>query len=304
MSWLINSVSSEIAQSIMYYELATKTWNDLPERFNEGNGPWIFQLQTQLTRLQQGDYSVSAYFTKMKSLWDELKEFQPITTCTCGAMKIFLDYFNQNQVLQFLTGLNESYASVRAQILLNEPIPNLSRVFAMIVQGEHQRSLGSSNAIPLAGFAPQSVNADLSSECQHLISLLSNNSASYATSSIVDSGATHHMCSNFACFSSFTNVPFPKYVTLPNGQEIPVQNVGTIKINSKITLHNDPTLNVVIGTAERCGKLYLLQQDNSSTTAATTSLFSFNKTNASSNTILVWKDHNKIWLLKENTTTY
>ncbi|KAM6569332.1 hypothetical protein CsatB_017317 [Cannabis sativa] len=150
MSWLVNSVSPEIAQSIMYFDQATDMWQDIAERFNEGNGPRVFQLQTQLTRLQQGDNSVTSYFTKLKSIWDELKEFQPNTTCSCGAMKIFLDYYNRNQVLQFLTGLNESYASVRAQILLNEPLPNLSRVFAMIVQEERQRTLGSSENPPLA----------------------------------------------------------------------------------------------------------------------------------------------------------
>uniref|UniRef100_A0A803Q9L9 Retrotransposon Copia-like N-terminal domain-containing protein n=1 Tax=Cannabis sativa TaxID=3483 RepID=A0A803Q9L9_CANSA len=52
MSWLVNSVSHEIAQSIMYFDLATDMWNDLVKRFNEGNDPRIFQLQTQLTRLQ------------------------------------------------------------------------------------------------------------------------------------------------------------------------------------------------------------------------------------------------------------
>uniref|UniRef100_A0A803PZR1 CCHC-type domain-containing protein n=1 Tax=Cannabis sativa TaxID=3483 RepID=A0A803PZR1_CANSA len=146
MSWLINFVSPEIAQSIMNFDLATDMCHDLQERFNEGNGPRIFQLQTQLTRLQQGDQSVTTYFTKLKSIWDELKEFQPSTTCSCGAMKLFLDYYNQNQVLQFLTGLNESYSLVWAPILLNEPIPNLSRVFSMIVQEERQRTLGSSSS--------------------------------------------------------------------------------------------------------------------------------------------------------------
>uniref|UniRef100_A0A803P3L6 Retrotransposon gag domain-containing protein n=1 Tax=Cannabis sativa TaxID=3483 RepID=A0A803P3L6_CANSA len=110
MSWLVNFVSAEIAQSIMHFDLATGMWQDLGERFNEANGPRIFQLRTQLTRLYQGDQSVTSYFTKLKSLCDELKEFQPITTCICGAMKAFLDYYSQNQVLQFLTGLNESYA--------------------------------------------------------------------------------------------------------------------------------------------------------------------------------------------------
>uniref|UniRef100_A0A803PBM6 Uncharacterized protein n=1 Tax=Cannabis sativa TaxID=3483 RepID=A0A803PBM6_CANSA len=97
-----------------------------------------------------GYHLVTSYFTKLKSLSDELKEFPPNTTCTCGAIKHFLEYYNQNLVLQFLTGLNESYASVRAQILLNEPIPNLSRVFPMIVQEKRQQTLGSSDNPPLA----------------------------------------------------------------------------------------------------------------------------------------------------------
>uniref|UniRef100_A0A803P5C6 Retrotransposon Copia-like N-terminal domain-containing protein n=1 Tax=Cannabis sativa TaxID=3483 RepID=A0A803P5C6_CANSA len=42
MSWLVNSVSQEIAQSIMYFDLAIDMWNDLAERFNKGNGPQIF----------------------------------------------------------------------------------------------------------------------------------------------------------------------------------------------------------------------------------------------------------------------
>ncbi|XP_062103789.1 uncharacterized protein LOC133814900 [Humulus lupulus] len=150
MSWLLHSVSPEISQSIMFFDLASDMWHDLAERFNEGNGPRIFQLQNQLTSLQQGDQSVTSYFTRLKSLWDELKEFQPNTTCTCGAMKTLLDYYNQNQVLQFLTGLNESYSSVRAQILLNKPIPTLSRVFAMNVQEERQRTLGSYNLSSMA----------------------------------------------------------------------------------------------------------------------------------------------------------
>ncbi|XP_060969571.1 uncharacterized protein LOC133036828 [Cannabis sativa] len=348
MSWLVNSVSPDIAHSIMYFDQATDMWQDLAERFNEGNGPRIFQLQTQLNRLQQGDNSITSYFTKLKSLWDELKEFQPNTTCSCGAMKIFLDYYNQNQVLQFLTGLNESYASVRAQILLNEPIPNLARVVAMIVQEERQRTLGSSGNPPLAssvhppptnpprtkkprpscshygkpghlvdkcsflhGFPPgygdkkkvdkgkaqanhtvsntsaehttAPISADLSSQCQHLIFLLSqqltqatptaentpaaSNMAGNIISQpsfdwILDSGATHHMCSNISCFKSFTNTSFPKHVILPIGGLVQVKNIGT-----------DPSQKVVIGIAKKQDKLYLLSQDQPIAAATSQSHF-------------------------------
>lgn len=39
-------------------------------------------------------------------------------------------------------GLNESYAQVRAQVLMLDPLPMISKVFALVVQEERQRSIG------------------------------------------------------------------------------------------------------------------------------------------------------------------
>lgn len=44
--------------------------------------------------------------------------------------------------MQFLMGLNESYAGVRAQILMIDPLPSISKVFNLIIQEERQRSIG------------------------------------------------------------------------------------------------------------------------------------------------------------------
>ena len=44
--------------------------------------------------------------------------------------------------MQFLMGLNESYAQNRGQILMMEPLPSLSKVFSLIIQEERQRSIG------------------------------------------------------------------------------------------------------------------------------------------------------------------
>jgi hypothetical protein len=38
-------------------------------------------------------------------------------------------------------GLNESYATVRGHILLIEPLPSISRAYALILQEERQRSI-------------------------------------------------------------------------------------------------------------------------------------------------------------------
>ncbi|KAL5543954.1 hypothetical protein UlMin_007738 [Ulmus minor] len=50
---------------------------------------------------------VSTYFTKLKTVWDELRDFRPLPACDCGGMKALMEYQQQEYVLQFLMGLNE-----------------------------------------------------------------------------------------------------------------------------------------------------------------------------------------------------
>ena len=42
-SWILNSVSKEISASILFSDSAVEIWNDLRERFQQSNGPRIFQ---------------------------------------------------------------------------------------------------------------------------------------------------------------------------------------------------------------------------------------------------------------------
>ena len=74
-SWLLNSVSKEISSSILFGESAAEIWNDLNERFQQSNGPRIFQLKRELTNLTQDQRSVGMYFTRLKAIWEELNNF-------------------------------------------------------------------------------------------------------------------------------------------------------------------------------------------------------------------------------------
>ena len=145
LSWLLNSVSTEIANSIIYIDDASEIWKDLQDRFSQHNGPRIFQLQKSISCLSQENNSVSSYFTTLKGLWDELGNHQPIPTCTCGALKTILSYHHQQQVYQFLMGLNESFSHVRGQILLIDPLPPINKVFSLVIQEERQRMISSSS---------------------------------------------------------------------------------------------------------------------------------------------------------------
>ncbi|KAK9287388.1 hypothetical protein L1049_015806 [Liquidambar formosana] len=44
-SWLLNLVSAEISDSIIYASIAREIWIDLQERFAQSNGPAIFQIR-------------------------------------------------------------------------------------------------------------------------------------------------------------------------------------------------------------------------------------------------------------------
>lgn len=56
---------------------------------------------------------VSEYYTKLKGSWDELWNYRPVPDCSCGSFGILLKYQQQEQILQFLMGLNESFAHIR-----------------------------------------------------------------------------------------------------------------------------------------------------------------------------------------------
>lgn len=141
LSWLLNSISKDMAASVIYINTAQEMWLDLKECFSQKNGPWIFQLQKAISAQTQGSESVSLYFTKLKGLWDELMNYRPIPECSCGSSKSNLDYQHQDYVFQFLMGLNDSFSHIRGQILLIDPMPSINKVFSLVLQEERQHDI-------------------------------------------------------------------------------------------------------------------------------------------------------------------
>lgn len=56
--------------------------------------------------------------------------------------------------MSFLIGLNDSFAHIRGQLLLMDPIPPISKVFSLILQEERQRKVG---ALPDANISPSTL---------------------------------------------------------------------------------------------------------------------------------------------------
>ncbi|WVZ09203.1 hypothetical protein V8G54_013733 [Vigna mungo] len=82
-SWLLHSVSPSIRESIIWMVLAIDIWNDLKNRFAQGDLARISTLQMEAATLSQGELSVTEFFTKLRVIWDELNCFRPDPVCTC-----------------------------------------------------------------------------------------------------------------------------------------------------------------------------------------------------------------------------
>lgn len=151
--WLLNSLSAEIADSVMYETYASAIWNDLKERFAVTNAPRIYQLRRDIALHSQGILSISSYYTKLKSLWDELYSYLSIPTCHCGSSKALQDYQQQEKLTQFLMGLNDTYGNIRGQILLMDPLPSINRAYSLLLQEEKQRQISANPSVELESAA-------------------------------------------------------------------------------------------------------------------------------------------------------
>ncbi|XP_072066643.1 uncharacterized protein [Arachis hypogaea] len=103
----------------------------------------VAELQEELYALKQGDMNVTAYFTELKKMWEELDSFRTISSCSYGrdcscGLGVVRNFRTEDQVTRFLRGLNEQYAGVRSQVMLMDPLPSLNTVFSLLTQQERQ----------------------------------------------------------------------------------------------------------------------------------------------------------------------
>ncbi|CAN1341510.1 Retrovirus-related Pol polyprotein from transposon RE2 [Linum perenne] len=146
LSWILNSVSDDIAQSLISYDNAASAWNDLKQRFSQCDAIRVADLQSRISSCDQGNATITQYFTNLKVLWEEFLQYRPVPACECSPgqsskcnvvskMKL---YQEQDYVIRFIRGLNDSFDVVRSQLLLMDPLPDVNTAFKFAVQLERQ----------------------------------------------------------------------------------------------------------------------------------------------------------------------
>jgi len=130
---------------LLFSPTANAVWAKLEQRFGEADGIRIFKIQRDLCTISQNNLSVADYFTQIKKKWDDYNSMIRIPLCNCGiecaSFKAAHKLIQDQQLIQFLVGLNDDYKVIRGSILMMKPLPNIDQVYSLIQQEEKQRSL-------------------------------------------------------------------------------------------------------------------------------------------------------------------
>ncbi|CAN6691442.1 unnamed protein product [Malus baccata var. baccata] len=155
-TWLLGSMSKEISGSVINYKDARQMWTDLQERFSHN----------EIHDCVQGNMSISSYFTKLKSLWDERDTLCSIPVCSYGTKTEMTSYVETQKTMKFLMGPNESYATVRSNTLFLEPLPTVNKEYALVLRHERQAEVsnGNNTQLEVAIFAVKNSSQELASE--------------------------------------------------------------------------------------------------------------------------------------------
>lgn len=117
MGWIISVLEDSIANSILSYKTSKDIWNELNERYGQSSNAQMFSLQEELNALvQTSEMSISEFFTKIKTLWDEFDSLNPVPTCSysaaascsCDVVKKILKMQQNSKVISFLMKTNRS----------------------------------------------------------------------------------------------------------------------------------------------------------------------------------------------------
>nr|GEX67449.1 hypothetical protein [Tanacetum cinerariifolium] len=164
--WILNSIVAELFESFLYAQSASDLWKELEERYGQSNGPLIYHVEREISKVTQGNFIVVAYFNKLKKFWDDLHSLNDVPVCNCGKIREcacgvtekFLEIDSRSKLIQFLMRLNDDFEAVRNQVLSMDPLPNLNKAYYIVQQVEKQKQVTHQTTDPTVFFTKGNQN--------------------------------------------------------------------------------------------------------------------------------------------------
>ena len=90
--------------------------------------------------------SITKYYTKVKSVWDEIDNFNPLPICTCngcscGLTKKVLKLQQDQRLMSFLMKVDDQYSQVKTNVLMLPELPNVPTAYRMLYQEQKHKEL-------------------------------------------------------------------------------------------------------------------------------------------------------------------
>lgn len=109
----------------------------------------VISVKEALVQAQTGTLVRDHVLHEPKDHWDEIhagKQLCSCSRCACGGVESMLKDLQDEYIMLFLMDLNDSYATIRDQILLYDLMPLINKVL-LVIQVENQRSTITPNSV-------------------------------------------------------------------------------------------------------------------------------------------------------------
>ena len=117
-------------------ETAHELWEAVKNMYGQQNNfSHIYQLMQEIQQEKQGSRSHTEYLSALEKKRNELQSYRSFTTDLATLQK----RAEEDDIFQYLAGLNPSYEAVRSQIMTTVPLPSYSQIKSLIQQEKSRR---------------------------------------------------------------------------------------------------------------------------------------------------------------------
>lgn len=131
-SWIFNSISKPISQTIIFLENALDVWIYLKERFGKANTIRVSNLRDEINNMKQGSKSAFDYCIEMRGSWEELNSHRLMSSytcsqqCRCEVMCSKRSFHIEDQIVTCF--INDNFYVIKTQVLLMEPLSSTNKI--------------------------------------------------------------------------------------------------------------------------------------------------------------------------------
>ncbi|XP_021749402.1 uncharacterized protein LOC110715137 [Chenopodium quinoa] len=145
-SWISNTLDDALRPTIIDYDDVRELWVHLQQRYCVVSGTRVCQLKNSLGECKQmTTESVTDYFGRLSKIWTELLQYCRVPKCSCGQCTCNIahqvsDIRDEDYLHYFLIGLDDPYEAIRAQLLVQTPLPHVDNAYQAVINTERLRS--------------------------------------------------------------------------------------------------------------------------------------------------------------------